>query len=194
MHKSLGNAIEPEEVIKHYGAEILRLWVASVEFNEDVRALRHHPHAAHRGLSQAAQHLPLCARQHLAISIPQTDAVPAGDTARDRPVDPGPRRRSGRALPRLVRRVRVPQGLSRDLRFRHGRPERHLLRRAERPAVHVGHAVAGAPQRADRAPPAGLCAGAPVAPHPGLHHGRGLDAHGPAGQRAYRRCFPSRRS
>jgi isoleucyl-tRNA synthetase len=37
MHKSLGNAIEPEEVIKDHGAEILRLWSASVEFNEDVR-------------------------------------------------------------------------------------------------------------------------------------------------------------
>jgi len=37
MHKSLGNTIEPEEVIKHHGAEILRLWSASVEFSEDVR-------------------------------------------------------------------------------------------------------------------------------------------------------------
>jgi isoleucyl-tRNA synthetase len=37
MHKSLGNAIEPESVIKEHGAEILRLWTASVEFNEDVR-------------------------------------------------------------------------------------------------------------------------------------------------------------
>ena len=37
MHKSLGNTIEPEEVIKHHGAEILRLWSASVDFHEDVR-------------------------------------------------------------------------------------------------------------------------------------------------------------
>lgn len=37
MHKSLGNSIEPEEVIKKHGAEMLRLWTASVEFNEDVR-------------------------------------------------------------------------------------------------------------------------------------------------------------
>ncbi|MGD0498638.1 MAG: isoleucine--tRNA ligase [Bryobacteraceae bacterium] len=37
MHKSLGNSIEPDEVIKHHGAEILRLWSASVDFNEDVR-------------------------------------------------------------------------------------------------------------------------------------------------------------
>lgn len=37
MSKSLGNVIEPEKIIKHYGADILRLWVASVEFFEDVR-------------------------------------------------------------------------------------------------------------------------------------------------------------
>ncbi|MBI2690185.1 MAG: isoleucine--tRNA ligase [Acidobacteria bacterium] len=37
MSKSLGNTIEPEKIIKQYGAEILRLWVASVEFWEDVR-------------------------------------------------------------------------------------------------------------------------------------------------------------
>ncbi|MBK9170043.1 MAG: isoleucine--tRNA ligase [Bryobacterales bacterium] len=37
MSKSLGNVIEPEKIIKQYGAEVLRLWVASVEFNDDVR-------------------------------------------------------------------------------------------------------------------------------------------------------------
>ena len=37
MHKSLGNAIEPEVVVKQHGAEIIRLWSASVDFSEDVR-------------------------------------------------------------------------------------------------------------------------------------------------------------
>lgn len=36
MSKSLGNVIDPNEVIKTHGAEILRLWAASVEFGEDV--------------------------------------------------------------------------------------------------------------------------------------------------------------
>jgi isoleucyl-tRNA synthetase len=36
MSKSIGNVIEPQEVIKTHGAEILRLWAASVEFGEDV--------------------------------------------------------------------------------------------------------------------------------------------------------------
>ena len=37
MSKSLGNVIAPDKVIKQYGAEVLRLWVSSVEYNEDVR-------------------------------------------------------------------------------------------------------------------------------------------------------------
>jgi isoleucyl-tRNA synthetase len=37
MHKSLGNDIPPENIIKEYGAEVLRLWCGSVDFTEDVR-------------------------------------------------------------------------------------------------------------------------------------------------------------
>ncbi|MBI4877951.1 MAG: isoleucine--tRNA ligase [Acidobacteria bacterium] len=37
MSKSLGNIIEPQTIVNKYGAEILRLWVASVDFTEDVR-------------------------------------------------------------------------------------------------------------------------------------------------------------
>jgi isoleucyl-tRNA synthetase len=37
MSKSLGNVIEPEKIIKQYGAEVIRLWVTSVEFSDDVR-------------------------------------------------------------------------------------------------------------------------------------------------------------
>jgi len=37
MHKSKGNVILPEEVIKQYGADVLRLWVASLDFHNDMR-------------------------------------------------------------------------------------------------------------------------------------------------------------
>jgi isoleucyl-tRNA synthetase len=37
MSKSLGNDVPPGDVIKQSGAEILRLWVASVDFREEVR-------------------------------------------------------------------------------------------------------------------------------------------------------------
>ena len=37
MHKSKGNVVLPEEVISKYGADVLRLWVASLDFHNDVR-------------------------------------------------------------------------------------------------------------------------------------------------------------
>ena len=37
MSKSLGNGILPSEIIEKYGADILRLWVASSDYQVDVR-------------------------------------------------------------------------------------------------------------------------------------------------------------
>lgn len=37
MHKSLGNAVAPEEIIKDYGADMLRLWVSSADYRQDMR-------------------------------------------------------------------------------------------------------------------------------------------------------------
>ena len=37
MHKSLGNGVDPADVIKQYGADILRLWAANSDYHADVR-------------------------------------------------------------------------------------------------------------------------------------------------------------
>ena len=37
MHKSLGNTVAPEEIIKDYGADVLRLWVASTDYRVESR-------------------------------------------------------------------------------------------------------------------------------------------------------------
>lgn len=37
MSKSIGNTIVPEEIINQYGADILRLWVASSDYHADIR-------------------------------------------------------------------------------------------------------------------------------------------------------------
>ena len=37
MSKSLGNVISPEDILKNYGADILRVWVASSDYSEDLR-------------------------------------------------------------------------------------------------------------------------------------------------------------
>jgi isoleucyl-tRNA synthetase len=36
MSKSLGNGIEPQDVMKHYGADILRLWIASADYRNEM--------------------------------------------------------------------------------------------------------------------------------------------------------------
>jgi isoleucyl-tRNA synthetase len=78
MHKSLGNAIEPEQVIKKHGAEILRLWSASVDFNEDVRmseTIQTRLTDAYRKLRNTFRYM----LGNLSGFDPQTDAVPASE-------------------------------------------------------------------------------------------------------------------
>ena len=143
----------PRRSSSNHGADVLRLWAASVDFNEDVRISETILDAPHRGLPQAAQHLPLRARQ------------PRRFRSRDR------RRARRRACSRstsgscsraedLVARCRAwydefafHKVYRARLRFRHRRPQLRLLRRAEGPPLHRGHQIARAPQRPDRALP-----------------------------------------
>jgi isoleucyl-tRNA synthetase len=78
MHKSLGNSIEPDEVIKRYGAEILRLWAASVDFHEDVRVsetILSRLVEAYRKLRNTFRYM----LGNLAGFDPARDAAPAGE-------------------------------------------------------------------------------------------------------------------
>ena len=61
--KSLGNGVDPVDIAKRLGGEIVRLWVASVDFREDVAASENLMQRVSRQLPQAAQHLPLPAGQ-----------------------------------------------------------------------------------------------------------------------------------
>jgi isoleucyl-tRNA synthetase len=78
MSKSLGNVIEPAQIIKHHGAEVLRLWVASVEFNEDVRisdTIVTRLTEAYRKLRNTLRY----ALGNLDAFDPERDAVPAAE-------------------------------------------------------------------------------------------------------------------
>jgi len=78
MHKSLGNSIEPEEVVKRHGAEILRLWSASVNFHEDVRlseTIETRLVEAYRKLRNTFRYL----LGNLSDFDPARDAVPAAE-------------------------------------------------------------------------------------------------------------------
>ncbi len=37
MSKSMGNVVAPQDIVKQYGAEILRLWVSQLDYRDDVR-------------------------------------------------------------------------------------------------------------------------------------------------------------
>ena len=41
MHKSLGNGVDPRDIFKRYGADMLRLWAASADYHADVRCGEH---------------------------------------------------------------------------------------------------------------------------------------------------------
>jgi isoleucyl-tRNA synthetase len=80
MHKSLGNVIEPDQIIRRHGAEILRLWSASVEFNEDVRlseTILTRLVDAYRKLRNTFRYL----LGNLSNFDPLRDAVPGSDLA-----------------------------------------------------------------------------------------------------------------
>jgi len=40
MHKSLGNGVDPAEIIQEFGADLLRLWAGSADYHVDVRCSR----------------------------------------------------------------------------------------------------------------------------------------------------------
>lgn len=76
MHKSLGNAVSPDEVIKDYGADMLRLWVASADYTQDMRISKD----IMKQLSQAYLKIRNTARYmlgNLSDFEPDRDLVPA---------------------------------------------------------------------------------------------------------------------
>ena len=78
MHKSLGNAVAPDEVIKDYGADMLRLWVASADYTQDMRISKE----ILKQLSQAYLKIRNTARYmlgNLSGFNPDTDMVSYGD-------------------------------------------------------------------------------------------------------------------
>ncbi len=77
MHKSLGNDIEPQEIIKKHGADVLRLWSAAVEYYEDVRlsdTILQRLSEAYRKIRNTFK----WALGNLYDFDPEKDAVPAG--------------------------------------------------------------------------------------------------------------------
>ena len=78
MHKSLGNGVDPLDMIKKYGADLVRLWVASADYRVDVRASE----AIFKQLSDAYRKIRNTVRiliADLSDFNPNTDALPYGE-------------------------------------------------------------------------------------------------------------------
>jgi isoleucyl-tRNA synthetase len=78
MSKSLGNTVAPQEIIKKFGAEILRLWVSAEDYREDVRIsdeILNRLVEAYRRLRNTARFL----ISNLYDFDPTKDALPAQD-------------------------------------------------------------------------------------------------------------------
>ncbi len=78
MSKSLGNVIEPEKILKQHGADILRLWAASIDYTEDARIAEEilkRISDGYRKIRNTAKY----ALGNLADFSPATDVVPVAD-------------------------------------------------------------------------------------------------------------------
>ncbi len=183
MSKSLGNVISPIEVCERLGSDILRLWVAQVDFLEDMNVspeILERNSEAYRKIRNTFRYL----LGNLYDFDHGADAVPEDGAVRDRPLGPGRARRRLGPDPARVRELRVPPRLP--------RPERVLLRDHERglpghhqgPPLHVPSRQPRAPLRADRAAPDRARAVPHDGADPRLHGGGDLaGASRPSGRR-----------
>ena len=78
MSKSLGNTVEPQTIIRQSGAEILRLWVAMVDYREEVRIGSHILERIVEAYRKIRNTLRILAG-NLYDFDPATDALPAGE-------------------------------------------------------------------------------------------------------------------
>ncbi len=148
MSKSLGNGVDPVDIANRMGGEIVRLWVASIDFREDMAAsenLMSRCSELYRKLRNTFRFL----LGNLNGFSPATDAGARGRPAAARPLHAGANPRTNGKNSRVVRGLRIPSRLSRGERVRDRRPEFVLPGRPEGPDVHLRAREPRAPLRAD---------------------------------------------
>ena len=135
MSKSLGNGIEPQEVMKNYGADMLRLWIASADYRNEMALSDEILKRVCRCVSPHPQHGALPARQLARVRSGQTPgrrrrqsvARSVGDSA-------SLRHATGRD--RRVLEIRFPRDRSENPELLHERTRRPVSRHHERSPVH----------------------------------------------------------
>ncbi len=130
MSKSMGNTVEPDEVISKHGADVLRLWVGSTDYTDDIRLNQEILTADGRGLPEDPEHGALPPLEPLRLR-PAGERRRAGEARAVRPPPRRPRGAPRRRLPEGLRPLRVPRGRAAPPRVRDDRPLRPLVRREE---------------------------------------------------------------
>ena len=136
MHKSLGNTVDPVEIADKLGAEIVRLWVASVDFREDVMAsddLMQRVADSYRKIRNTFRYI----LGNLEGFDPARDSVPFAEM---HPLDQYILLRAAEVTNDVREHydcIHLPSAVSAAEGFLHRRSERDLLRCAEGPAVYV---------------------------------------------------------
>lgn len=75
MSKSLGNVVAPEDIIKEFGADVLRWWVAHSDFKNDISVSKSILKQAQESFSKVRNTFRFCL-SNLADFDPKTDLVP----------------------------------------------------------------------------------------------------------------------
>ena len=104
MSKSLGNVVLPTEICEKWGADLLRLWVASQEYTADVRMTD----SVMTQLSEAYRKMRNTFRfalGNLADFDPARDVLPNAQMEEMDQLDACAHGGPGEAMPRMVRRL-----------------------------------------------------------------------------------------
>ena len=148
MSKSLGNTVEPQDVIAKSGAEILRLWVASVDYREEIRLSSEILARIVEGYRKLRNTL-----RYLVANLYDFDAATDKLPLREMlEVDRYALAVFARTASRILRaydRVRLSRRVTGHQPAGHGGPERLLLRRIQGSAVHLRSRVRRPTVRAD---------------------------------------------
>ena len=149
LSKSRGNDVDPVDIANRLGGEIVRLWVASVDFREDVVGSEQLMQRVADSYRKIRNSLFRYVLSNLYDFDPHEECGDVRPVGHSRSVHAAPDRRNDRRRHSLVRRVCISQNLSPHQRLLRSGAECVLLRCPERPLVHLCAQFPEAPRGAD---------------------------------------------
>jgi isoleucyl-tRNA synthetase len=148
MSKSLGNGIEPQDIMKTLGADMLRLWIAATDYSNEMSLSQE----ILKRMSDSYRRMRNTLRFLVGnLSRFRSERCAAGRrTGRDRPLGHQPRARAAAADRGGLSRLLVSPDLPEGAQFLRRGPGRLLSRYPEGPAVHHAGGKRCAPLGAER--------------------------------------------